>query len=94
MSKFKLKSIHNLHFSGKSTLEVILNGLFRTYFERVPDVKKITNAMISKGWVSAQEDIINDHVAFRTLGLENLGIASFEKIFLETRISKKRLLLI
>jgi hypothetical protein len=78
-----------MHFSGKSTLDVILNGLFRTYFERVPDVKKITNAMISKGWVSAQEDIINDHVAFRTLGLENLGIASFEKIFLEHGYQKK-----
>jgi hypothetical protein len=76
-------------FSEKSTLDTILNGLFKTYFERVPDVKKITNAMIKKGWVSSQEDIINDHVAFRTLGVKNLGIASFEKIFLAHGYQKK-----
>lgn len=76
-------------FSEKSTLDTILNGLFKTYFERVPDVKKITNAMIKKGWVSSQEDIINDHVAFRTLGVKNLGIASFEKIFLAHGYLKK-----
>ena len=76
-------------FSEKSTLDTILNGLFKTYFERVPDVKKITNAMIKKGWVSSQEDIINDHVAFRTLGIKNLGIASFEKIFLAHGYQKK-----
>lgn len=76
-------------FSEKPTLDTILNGLFKTYFERVPDVKKITNAMIKKGWVSSQEDIINDHVAFRTLGVKNLGIASFEKIFLAHGYQKK-----
>lgn len=76
-------------FSEKSTLDTILNGLFKTYFERVPDVKKITNAMIKKGWVSSQEDITNDHVAFRTLGVKNLGIASFEKIFLAHGYQKK-----
>lgn len=76
-------------FSEKSTLDTILNGLFKTYFERVPDVKKITNAMIKKEWVSSQEDIINDHVAFRTLGVKNLGIASFEKIFLAHGYQKK-----
>ena len=76
-------------FSEQSNLESILNGLFRTYFERVPDVKKITNAMIKKGWVCSQEDIINDHVAFRTLGVHNLGIESFEKIFLQHGYEKK-----
>ena len=76
-------------FSEKSTLDTILNGLFKTYFERVRGVKKITNAMIKKGWVSSQEDSINDHVAFRTLGVKNLGIASFEKIFLAHGYQKK-----
>ena len=76
-------------FSKKSELDTILNGLFKTYFERVPDVQKITNAMIKKGWVSSQEDIINDHVAFRTLGVPNLGIKSFEKIFLKHGYQKK-----
>ena len=76
-------------FSKKSELDTILNGLFKTYFERVPDVQKITNAMIKKGWVSSQEDIINDHVAFRTLGVPYLGIKSFEKIFLKHGYQKK-----
>jgi len=76
-------------FSKNSELDTILNGLFKTYFERVPDVQKITNAMIKKGWVSSQEDIINDHVAFRTLGVPNLGIKSFEKIFLKHGYQKK-----
>lgn len=76
-------------FSKKSNLEAILNGLFKSYFERVPDVKKITNAMIKKGWVSSQEDIINDHIAFRTLGIPFLGIGSFEKIFLKYGYQKK-----
>ena len=78
-----------MFFSKKSTLDAILNGLFKTYFERVPDVQKITNAMIKRGWVSSQEDIINDHVAFRTLGVPNLGIKSFEKIFLKHGYHKK-----
>ncbi len=76
-------------FTEQSTLEKILNGLFNTYFERVPDVKKITNAMIKKGWISSQEDILNDHIAFRTMGVEHLGIKSFEKIFLKHGYKKQ-----
>jgi hypothetical protein len=60
----------------------ILDALFSIYAERVPDVNKITHAMVQKGMVNSQDEIINDHVAFRTLGVPNLGIASFEKIFL------------
>ena len=47
----------------------------------MPDVKKITSEMIKEGMVSSQTEIINDHIAFRTLGVPNLGINSFEKIF-------------
>ena len=61
----------------------ILDALFSVYAERVTDVNKITRAMVEKGIVNSQDDIINDHIAFRTMGVENLGIASFEKIFLE-----------
>ena len=60
----------------------ILDALFSVYAERVTDVNKITRAMVEKGIVNSQDDIINDHIAFRTMGVENLGIASFEKIFL------------
>ena len=63
-------------------LDEVLNALLYRYKERVPDVSKITNALISNHIIEKQEDIENDHIAFRTLGVPNLGIASFEKIFL------------
>ena len=59
-----------------------MQALFNPYLERVPDVEKISKAMIRNGLISTQADIVNDHIAFRTLGVPNLGIASFEKIFL------------
>jgi len=65
-----------------STLEVVLEGLMKRYSERVPDVKKITRTMISGGIIGDAAEIENDHVAFRTMGVEHLGIRSFEKIFL------------
>ena len=54
----------------------------RRYSKRVPEVKKVTKALIQKGIIISQEDISNDHVAFRTMGVKQLGIQSFEKIFL------------
>lgn len=60
----------------------ILDALFKVYESRVPDVSRITQAMTDKGMVDSQMDIVNDHIAFRTMGVDNLGIASFEKIFL------------
>ena len=39
--------------------------------------------MIKKGLVNNQNEIVNDHIAFRTMGVKNLGINSFEKIFLK-----------
>ena len=45
-------------------------------------MKKSQIAMIERGMVSSQNKIINDHIAFRTMGVPNLGISSFEKIFL------------
>ena len=67
----------------------ILDSLFEVYSERVPDVKKITSEMIRVGMVSSQTDIINDHIAFRTMGVANLGINSFEKIFLAHGYEKR-----
>ena len=71
-----------MKFTTDSVMTRILDELFKIYAKRVPDVKKITNAMIERGMVSDQNEIINDHIAFRTLGVPNLGITSFEKIFL------------
>jgi len=64
------------------TLEVVLDGLMRRYRERVPDVAAIINTLINESIIQAAEDIENDHIAFRTLGVPHLGIASLEKIFL------------
>ena len=71
-----------MNFKEKKTIHLILESLFETYSNRVPDVKKITNALVKNKIISNQKDIINDHVAFRTMGVKNLGINSLEKIFL------------
>lgn len=71
-----------MQFQNNTTMTQILDALFAIYAERVPDVRKITAAMVRKGMVASQSEIINDHIAFRTMGVPNLGIASFEKIFL------------
>lgn len=65
-----------------ATLEQVLDGLMRRYQERVPDVGNIINAMIAEGIIARAEEIENDHIAFRTMGVPRLGIASLEKIFL------------
>ena len=64
------------------TLNKVLEGLMSRYQKRVPDVLKITEALVDHNLIEKQEDIENDHIAFRTMGVANLGIASFEKIFL------------
>ncbi|MFB0906960.1 MAG: DUF1338 family protein, partial [Spirosomataceae bacterium] len=47
-----------------STLRTVMDGLMTRYTTRVPDVKKITSAMVEKELVSSSRDIENDHVAF------------------------------
>jgi hypothetical protein len=70
-----------MHFEENNPLDIVLNDLFEHYRKNVADVDKITKALLDKGVVQSQDDIVNDHIAFRTLGVPNLGIASFEKIF-------------
>lgn len=70
-------------------LRLILDGLVRRYKERVPDVSLIINAMIKDGIIAGEEEIENDHVAFRTLGVPHLGVASLEKIFLHYGYTKR-----
>lgn len=70
-------------------LDIVMKGLMQRYAERVPDVKKITRALMAQGVISSQTDIENDHVAFRTMGVPHLGIASFEKIFLHYGYQKR-----
>ncbi len=68
--------------SKTQTLDLILAGLMRRYRQRVPDVGRILGRMCDKGLVASEDHIENDHIAFRTMGVPQLGIASFEKIFL------------
>ncbi len=72
-----------------SALTTVMDGLMRRYSERVPDVKKITQALVSQGVIKNKSDIENDHVAFRTMGVPHLGIASFEKIFMHYGYQKR-----
>ncbi|MGF7215477.1 hypothetical protein GGR92_001617 [Spirosoma lacussanchae] len=64
-----------------NTLDGVLQGLMRRYSERVPDVQTIIDAMVEDGIIASAEEIENDHIAFRTMGVPHLGLASFEKIF-------------
>ncbi len=71
------------------TLDTVLNGLMRRYSERVPDVQRIISAMTDEGIITSPDDIENDHIAFRTMGVPNLGLTSFEKIFLHYGYAKR-----
>jgi hypothetical protein len=59
------------------------------YKERVPDVAAIINAMIKENIIQQAADIENDHIAFRTMGVPQLGIQSLEKIFLHYGYQKR-----
>jgi hypothetical protein len=68
--------------SRLATLDIILQGLMRRYQSRVPAVQAILDRMVEQGLIHSADDIENDHIAFRTMGVPFLGIQSFEKIFL------------
>jgi Domain of unknown function (DUF1338) len=65
-----------------NVLSQVLDGLMRRYRERVPDVGSILDTMVHEGLIRDAAEIENDHIAFRSLGVPHLGIASLEKIFL------------
>ena len=73
----------------QAILGAVLNGLMRRYKDRVPDVASVINAMITEGIIKDEKEIENDHIAFRTLGVPQLGVASLEKIFLYYGYTKK-----
>jgi hypothetical protein len=75
--------------STAAPLDFVLDGLMRRYRERVPDVDGIIRAMVDAGLVNSVGAIENDHIAFRTMGVPHLGIASFEKIFLHYGYAKR-----
>lgn len=72
-----------------TALEQVLSGLMSRYKERVPDVKTVLDALQREHVIVKNEDIENDHIAFRTMGVPHLGIQSFEKIFLHYGYQKR-----
>lgn len=70
-------------------MEVVLEGLMQRYRERVPDVSVVLEAMRREGIVKDFQEIENDHIAFRTMGVPQLGVRSFEKIFLHYGYRKR-----
>ena len=72
-----------------NTLDNVLSGLMNRYKERVPDVSSIINAMIKENIIRQPADIENDHIAFRTMGVPQLGMQSLEKIFLHYGYEKR-----
>ncbi|MEP2237131.1 MAG: DUF1338 domain-containing protein [Maribacter sp.] len=77
-----------MNFEQNTALDKVLTALFLPYKKSVTDVEKITKAMIGANMIASENEIVNDHIAFRTLGVPNLGIASFEKIFLHYGYTK------
>ncbi len=73
---------------SSNTLLLVLRGLMQRYRNRVPDVNGVINAMIAEGLITEANDIENDHIAFRTMGVPQLGIQSLEKIFLHYGYTK------
>lgn len=69
-------------------LQEVLNGLMSRYQERVPDVSAVIAAMVRHGLIEKADDIENDHIAFRTMGVPQLGVQSLEKIFLHYGYTK------
>ncbi len=65
-----------------ATLEQVLAGLMRRYQQRVPDVAKLSTAMVAEGLIASPAAIENDHIAFRTMGVPQLGVRSLERLFL------------
>ncbi len=77
----KTKSMTSSKLETKP-LDYVIEGLMQRYRQRVPDVDRIIRCMIADGIVRNANDIENDHIAFRTMGVSHLGIKSLEKIFL------------
>lgn len=75
--------------NSQQPLQTILDGLMRRYRQRVPDVGRVLEQMLAQGLIQSESDIENDHIAFRTMGVPQLGLQSFEKIFLHCGYQKR-----
>jgi hypothetical protein len=78
-----------MKFNQNSALDQLMTLLFEPYKKSVSDVQKVSNALLKGGIIASEDEIVNDHIAFRTLGVPYLGIASIEKIFLHYGYEKR-----
>jgi hypothetical protein len=67
--------------NNMNVLDKVLAGLMDRYKNRVPDVTAIIDAMVKEQIIADSSNIENDHIAFRTMGVPQLGVQSLEKIF-------------
>lgn len=70
-------------------LDTILDGLMVRYRAHVRDVAAVLALMVDRGLAATENEIENDHIAFRTLGAPHLGIASLEKVFLHLGYARR-----
>ena len=52
------------------TLIQVLDGLMRRYRKRVPDVGRVFDLLMRERLISHEGEIENDHIAFRTMGVQ------------------------
>ncbi len=78
-----------MNFNQNAALAKLMTLLFEPYKQNVTDVQKVSNALLNRGVITSEDEIVNDHIAFRTLGVPFLGIPSLEKIFLHYGYEKR-----
>ncbi len=64
--------------NGKEAIVKIFDNLWQDYVTLNPNVEQIHNLIQSKG-----ESIINDHIAFRTFGIDGVRVEDLAKFFLD-----------
>lgn len=62
--------------------DVCLKSLMSSYLQKVPDARKVLRLLDG-------HTVTNDHIAFRTIANEHLGISSVERIFLKCGYTKR-----
>ena len=83
-----------MNFNTGNTLDTFLNILFERYCKNVPAVEKITDTLIKRGVINSQEEIVNDHIAFRTLAVPHLGINHLRKFSCITDTKKGTIIIL
>jgi len=64
--------------------EIIINKLWETYTKQNPSVQKIYDLFVSHG-----EEVVNDHIAFRTFDDSRIDIDALSKVFRENGYIEK-----